>query len=150
MKIATIGLAAALSFGLGGAAMAAPPAGLAPTGISGSGWNVMDLEGLRGWYVDKLGMKLLRTYARDGKAYEHILGYDGPPGGAILALLASPQRKPGSNAMSRIILVVPDAKALAAHLAKEGVASREVVPGVAYFIADPEGNPVELYTPPAK
>lgn len=150
MKITAIGLAAALSLGLAGAAAAdPPPAALKPQGISGSGWNVMDLEGMRGWYVDRLGMKLLRTYERGGKPYEYILGYDGPPWTAILALLASPQRQPGSNTMSRLILVVPDAKALGAHLAKQGVPTREVVPGVAYFVSDPEGNAVELYTPPA-
>jgi len=30
----------------------------------------------------------------------------------------------------------------------KGVESREVIPNVAYFIRDPEGDPVELYTPP--
>jgi len=29
------------------------------------------------------------------------------------------------------------------------VAVREVIPNTAYFVTDPEGNPVELYTPPA-
>ena len=30
----------------------------------------------------------------------------------------------------------------------QGVESREVIPNAAYFIRDPEGNPIELYTPP--
>ncbi len=148
MKIIASGLIAGLLFA--GPASAEPPAGLTPSGIAGSGWSVRDLEVLKAWYTDKLGMKLLRTYQRDGKVYEYIMGYDGPPGLAILALLAQPQRPAGPNPMSRLILKVPDAKALAAHLASVGVPSREGVPGVAYFIADPEGNPVELYTPPAK
>ena len=47
-----------------------------------------------------------------------------------------------------MILETPDAKALGQLLARRGVPMREVVPGVAYFITDPEGNPIELYTPP--
>ena len=109
----------------------------------------MDLEAQRAWYVDKLGMKVLRTYERDGKTFEYILGYEGASAGsAILALLASPTRKPGPSTAGRIILRAPDAKALAEHLAKHGIQSRMVAPG-AYFLNDPEGNPVELYTPPS-
>ena len=67
--------------------------------------------------------------------------------GAILALLASPLRKPGPNTTGRLILRVPDSAALAAHLARQGVESRLVAPG-AYFLSDPEGNAIELYTPP--
>lgn len=148
MKIRILGALAALAIA-GSARAEPPPTALMPKAISGSGWNVMDLEAARAWYIDKLGMKQVGTYARDGKTIEYIMGYEGPPGSAILALLASPQREPGSNTLSRLILHVPDARALAAHLARQGIATREVVPGVAYFLSDPEGNPVELYTPPA-
>jgi catechol 2,3-dioxygenase-like lactoylglutathione lyase family enzyme len=148
MKTIAIGLAAVVSLGLTGAALAEPPAALKPQAIAGPGWNVLDLEAEKAWYMDKLGMKLVNTYQRDGKPFEYIMGFDGLPGSAILALLLSPQRPAGPNRMARLILAVPDAKALAAHLAKEGVPNREVVPNVAYFIDDPEGNPVELYTPP--
>ena len=149
MKITAIGLAAVFTLGLAASAVAAPPANLAPKTISGSGWNVMDLEVEKAWYVDKLGMTLVRTYERDGKPFEYIMGFAGAPeGSAILALLASPMRKPGPNTASRLILRVPDSKALAAFLATQGVTSREVAPR-AYFLNDPEGNPIELYTPPA-
>lgn len=148
MKTAT-GLAAILALGLAVAANAAPPPELMPNTISGSGWNVMDLEAERIWYVEKLGMILVNTYKRDGKPFEYIMAFPGaPPGGAILALLASPMRKPGPNTASRLILRVPNSAALAAYLATQGVPSREVAPG-AFFLSDPEGNPVELYTPPA-
>ncbi len=146
MKTIAIGLAAVL---LAGPALAAPPANLAPKTVSGWGWNVMDLEASRAWYEQKLSMKMIRTYERDGKVFEYIMGFAGaPPNEAILALLASPQRKPGPSNAGRLILRVPDAKALSEWLAKEGVPSRMVAPG-AYFLADNEGNPVELYTPPA-
>lgn len=145
MKTIAIGLAAAL---LAGTALAAPPANLAPKTVSGWGWNVMDLEAQKAWYEAKLGMKVARTYNRDGKVYEYIMGFDGAAdGAAILALLASPQRKPGPSTAGRLILRVPDSKGLADWLGTQGVTSRMVAPG-AYFIADPEGNPIELYTPP--
>ena len=145
MKTIAIGLAAAM---LAGTALAAPPANLAPKTISGWGWNVMDLEAQRAWYEAKLGMKVARTYDRDGKVFEYIMGFDGAqPTEAILALLASPGRKPGPSSAGRLILRVPDSKALADWLAAQGVPARMVAPG-AYFIADPEGNPIELYTPP--
>lgn len=148
MKTLAIGLSAAIVLGTAAAAEP-PPKALTPTTIS-SGWNVMDLEAMRTWYIDKLGMKVTATYNRDGKVFEYIMGYEGAPANAsILALLASPQRKAGPNTASRLILRVPDSKALSEHLAKQGVPSRLVAPG-AYFITDPEGNAVELYTPPPK
>ena len=114
--------------------------------LPGIGERVSDLAAQKAWYQDKLGMKALRSYDREGKPFEWIMGYEG--GGAILALLASPQRKPGPNTNARLILNVPDAKALAEWLKTQGVESRMVAAG-AYFINDPEGNPIELYTPPA-
>lgn len=130
------------------AAEAPLPAQLAPTRVAGPGWNVRDLEAEKAWYMAKLGMRVVRDYRRDGKVYEYIMGFGDRPDAAILALLQSDRRPPGPNLYSRVILAVPDAKALAAHLKTVGVESREVVPGAAYFINDPEGNPIELYTPP--
>jgi catechol 2,3-dioxygenase-like lactoylglutathione lyase family enzyme len=147
MRNFAIGLAAALVLAAA-PAHAAPPAELAPKAVTGWGWNVMDLEAQRAWYETMLGMKVVNTYKRDGKVFEYIMGFEGAPeGGAILALLASPGRKPGASTAGRLILRVPDSKALADWLAGQGVASRMVAPG-AYFLADGEGNPVELYTPP--
>lgn len=143
----TIGLLAAMTMSAGAAA-AEVPAALKPQGVAGPGLNVKDLEGQKAWYMSKLGMKVVDIYKRDGKPHEYIMGFDGTA--PILALLESPQRPAGPNLMSRVIMLVPDAKGLAAHLKGEGVDSREVAPGVAYFIQDPEGNPIELYTPPKK
>jgi len=144
MKTIAIGLAAAM---LAGTALAAPPAAIAPKGISGWGWNVMDLEAQKAWYIDKLGMQQVGVYSREGKVFEYIMGFEAGRDGAILALLASPQRKPGPSTAGRLILRVPDSKALSEHLTKDGVPTRLVAPG-AYFFADPEGNPIEIYTPP--
>ena len=154
MKIqTTTALAAALTLSVGalsaGAALAAgPPANLKPAHVDGAGLNVLDLEGQKAWYADKLGMVLVNTIKRGDKPYEYIMGFGDGEGRAIIALLASPQRPPGPNAYGRIILAAPNAKGLADWLKTQGVESREVIPNVAYFITDPEGNAIELYTPP--
>ncbi|WP_293679188.1 VOC family protein [uncultured Phenylobacterium sp.] len=146
MKTIAIALAAAM---LAGTALAAPPpAAIAPKVISGWGWNVMALEAQKAWYADKLGMKQVGVYSREGKVFEYIMAFGERGSGPILALLASPERKPGPSTAGRLILIVPDSKALSEHLVKEGVPTRLVAPG-AYFFADPEGNPIEIYTPPA-
>jgi catechol-2,3-dioxygenase len=109
----------------------------------------MDLEGQRAWYMAKLGMTVTNTIkAPDGSPREYLMGYGEGPTAAIVALLKSAQRQPGPNAMGRLILLAPDAKGLADWLKTQGVDSRQVIAGVAYFITDPEGNAVELYTPP--
>ncbi|HEY2753763.1 MAG TPA: VOC family protein [Phenylobacterium sp.] len=148
MKSITIAaVAAGLMFTAGAAWAQGPPAALKPAHVAGPGLNVTDLEGQKAWYMAKLGMSVTNTLQRSGKPYEYIMGFGDGPGAAIIALLQSPQRPPGPNAFSRVILAVPDAKALAEWLKTQGVESREVIPNAAYFIRDPEGNPIELYTP---
>lgn len=143
-------LAAGIALAAATGAAAAPPAGLKPAHVAGPGLNVLDLEAQKAWYMDMLGMTVTDTLQRQGKPYEYIMGFGDGPGGAIIALLQSPQRPPGPNAYGRIILAVPNAKGLADWLQKRGVENREVIPNVAYFIRDPEGNALELYTAPAK
>jgi len=146
----TAGLAAALLLALAPAALAETspgdlPAAVAPAKIAGSGLNVIDLEARRAGQVSMLGMSVTATYRRDGAPFEYLVKRNVP--GAILALSEAP-RPPGPNGFGRVILETPDAKALGQPLAGRGVPMREVVAGVAYFITDPEGNAIELYTPP--
>jgi catechol 2,3-dioxygenase-like lactoylglutathione lyase family enzyme len=123
-----------------------PPA-LAASKISGVGINVEDLDGMKAWYMTALGMKLVRSYERNGAAYEYILAMDDKGvNGAILALLKG-ARQPGSTSYGRVILSVPDSEKLAAHFTSVGVSARKVADG-AYFIRDPEGNNIEIYTAP--
>jgi catechol 2,3-dioxygenase-like lactoylglutathione lyase family enzyme len=145
----TAAILGALAMSIGASAAAEIPANLMPKAIAGSSFNVRDLDAQKAWYLEKLGMRLLNTFSREGKPFEYIVGYGGQ-GGAILALLSAPNRPVGPNAMGRLILDVPDAKGLADHLQAQGVAVREVIANTAYFVTDPEGNPVELYTPPAR
>lgn len=149
MRKALAWAAMAAGWAIAGTALAEPPADLRPAHIGGAGLNVMDLEGQKAWYATKLGMTLTNTIkAPDGSAREYIMGYGEGPTAAIVALLKSSTRQPGPNAMGRIILLVPNAKALADWLKTQGVESRQVIANVAYFINDPEGNAIELYTPP--
>lgn len=144
-------IAAALALALcATAAVAAPPADLRPAHVAGPGVYVTDLEAQRAWYQDKLGLAVQDTMKRADKPFEYIMGYGDGPNGAILALAQSPQRPAGPNAFSRVILATPNAKALAEWLKTQGVESREVIANVAYFIRDPEGNPIELYTAPPR
>jgi catechol 2,3-dioxygenase-like lactoylglutathione lyase family enzyme len=143
----TAAILGALAMSLSTAAAAEIPANLMPRGIAGSSFNVRDLEGQKAWYIDKLGMKLIDTIKRGDAPFEYLVGYSRAP---ILALLSAPNRPVGPNTMGRLILDVPDARGLADHLRAQGVAVREVIPNTAYFVTDPEGNPVELYTAPAR
>lgn len=128
------------------AAPPGPPAALRPSQVAGPGLYVIDLEAEKGWFMAKLGLHVVKPMPQYG---EYVMGYGSAPMDPVLVLQRSAKRLPGSNLNSRVIIGVPDAKALAAWLNTQGVASREAVPGVAYFVTDPEGNPIELYTPPA-
>lgn len=148
MKLVVAAALAALSLAGPGAAMSQPlPDALKPRAMAGFGWYVHDLEAQKDWYMRTLGMRLVRTVEKNGKPYEYILGYDA---GAMLALVPVANLPKGPNPRARLVLNVPDAKGLADHLKGQGIANRVVIENVAYFIADPEGNQVELYTPPAR
>ena len=147
--MAALGAAAMLASA--GAAMAAgPPEALKPAHVAGPGLYVADLEAQKAWYSEKLGLSVHDTIQRGGTPFEYVMGYNDGPAGAILALAKSTTRPAGANAFSRVILAVPNAKGLAEWLKGQGVENREVIPNVAYFIRDPEGNTVELYTAPPK
>lgn len=129
-------------------APAASPEALLPTRIAGSAFYVNDLEAQREWYETMLGLRVLTTYQAGGKTFEYVMGRGN--GGAILALMKA-QRPPGSNAFSRVIIETPNPKGLADHLYGEGVYVRQAIRNVAYFVLDPEGNQIELFSlkPPA-
>ncbi len=150
MRLWTMALAAGLALNASPSMAAGPPANLKPTQVDGPGLNVLDLEGQKAWYMDKLGMVVSDTIKRADKPYEYIMGFGGATGAPIIALLQSPQRPAGPNAYGRIILAVPNAKGLADWLKTQGVDNREVIPNAAYFIRDPEGNAIELYAAPKK
>lgn len=136
-----------------GLALAAGAAQADGLHMVGPGLYVRDLAVERQWYESKLGLTVLKSYPTTsgpnaGKPYEYVMGFGDGPDRAVLVLTTSATRPEGANGFVRVILQAPDAKDLATKLAAQGVEMREVVPGVAYFLIDPEGNKVELYTPP--
>jgi catechol-2,3-dioxygenase len=147
--LAAAAAALACSTGVLAQTPAALPEALKPAQMAGSGLNVVDLEAQKSWYMTMLGMKLVQTYSRNGAPFEYIMKMSAEPNspGAVLALLKT-TRPAGPNGFGRLIFNAPDAKALAARLASQGVVTREVIAGAAYFVTDPEGNAIELYTPP--
>lgn len=125
------------------AAPVPPPKALMPTAVGGAVVYVHDLEAMRRWYETMLGFTVRTTYARNNEVFEYILGIGNSP--AFMGIMKSTARPQGSNTNSRVVLPSPDPKALADHMARQGVYVREAVPGSAYFILDPEGNQVEVY-----
>lgn len=148
MKIRTVtALAFCLALGATGALSQTIPTDLKPSRIAGTGITVADLEKQKAFYTDVLGMKLIRTYARDGAPFEYIMAIPSSQGeGAVLALLKG-VREPGATTYGRLILIVPDADKLATALTAQGIPARKVAEG-AYFFSDPEGNAVEAFQPP--
>lgn len=137
-----------------GAALAATPPHAEGLHMVGPGLYVRDLAGARQWYESKLGLTVMKTYPTApggpdaGQPYEYIMSFGDGAGRAVLVLTKSTARPAGPNTFVRVILQAPDAKGLATRLQAQGVEMREVIPNVAYFLLDPEGNKVELYTPP--
>ena len=124
------------------------PANLANMRVAGSGITVTDLEGVKNWYVTTLGFKVRTTYNHGpgGTVNEYALGLGEDVNAANLVLLKG-TRQPGATSYGRFILRVADSAALAAHLNAHGISASMVAPG-AFFTSDPEGNRIELYTPP--
>ena len=127
------------------AAPSGPPAALRPAKVAGPGLYVIDLEAQKAWYMAKLGLQVMTALPQYG---EYVMSFGSNPTDPVLALQKSAKRPPGANLNSRVIIGAPDAKGLAAWLKTQGVDARVAIPDVAYFITDPEGNPIELYTPP--
>jgi catechol 2,3-dioxygenase-like lactoylglutathione lyase family enzyme len=136
-----------LSF-LASPALAQPIApDILPQRIAGTGITVSDLETQKIFYTNVLGMKLVRTYERDGAVFEYILAIPSTTGeGAVLALLKG-VREPGATTYGRMILIVPNADKLALALTAQGIPARKVAEG-AYVFRDPENNAVEIFQPP--
>lgn len=133
----------ALTLAMGAAtALAQPAAEVKASAVAGPGLHVRDITAMQAWYEAKLGMKLIQGFDREGKPLVRLMGIEGDD--VLLALYASGQRPEGPNRYSWVMIRVADPKAFAARMASQGVAMREVIPDVSYFIEDPEGNSLEI------
>lgn len=122
-----------------------PPKELLPEQVGGAVVYVRDLDAQKAWYETMLGFRVVNAYARDGKVFEYIMTTGNKPNAPFMGLMYSAARPNGNNTNSRVVLPVPNPKALADFFSKQGAYVREAVPGSAYLILDPEGNQVELY-----
>ncbi len=124
------------------------PANLTPNRIAGAGINVADLQAELHWYTTVLGMHQVGQYPATGTPIEYILSMSPKEDDHAIMTIIRGARQPGAVTYGRVIMNVPDSKALAAFLMTHGVTARPVAAG-AWFITDPEGNNVEIFTPPA-
>ncbi|MBN1664153.1 MAG: VOC family protein [Deltaproteobacteria bacterium] len=121
----------------------APPPELLPVRLAGMALYVNNLEAQRKWYETMFGMKVHRIYERDGVIFEYVMV---TPGGNTAALpLMTSMRPPGYNAFSRIVIEVPNARALAEHIHSQGSSMSVVAKNIVYMVMDPEGNQIEIF-----
>lgn len=154
-KIAPLALLAA--FGL---SLASPAAAQAPFQITHFmvGLSVADIEKETAWFVDKLGFKVEKEAAMGaggGKVRFIVAGNE------RIELISTPGSKPGPargippahaaiHGYAQLTMEVPDLDAARAALASKGVKpGLDITPipplGIRImFLADPEGNLVEL------
>ena len=74
-----------------------------------------------------------------------------PPEAALPARLAgvalmTSMRPPGYNAFSRLILEVPNPRALAEHIHSQGFSMSVILKNYVYMVMDPEGNQIEIFS----
>lgn len=146
----SLGAAAALAFSAVASAQTTPPMEemAQPTRFSGIGLNVIDIEKAKAFYTEILGFKVaLRIPGKDGSSYEYILSLDGTIAGGTLLVLTNHAPGEGSSSFGRLVLVVPDGRALAERVVAHGGTAEKIVDGT-NFVRDPEGNLVELYQRP--
>jgi catechol-2,3-dioxygenase len=122
--------------------LVATPPELLPVRIAGTAFYVNNLEAQKKWYETMLGLKVYRIYEREGVVFEYVMV--SPGGNTVLALMTS-MRPPGYNSYSRLILEVPNARALAEHIHSQGLSMSVAVKNIAYMVMDPEGNQIEIF-----
>ncbi len=115
--------------------------------ISAVTLNCLDLEAQRAWYERVFGMKVLKTFHRDGDLFEYLMGYEHGRGARLA--LAKAMRPVGYNDFTRLNFNVPDKKGLYEFLLEHGAMMRNVYNGRVYMLIDPEGNAIEFYTIPS-
>lgn len=145
-------LAACALFAAGAAtAQAVPPLadGVRPIRVSGVGLTVSDLERSRAFYTDVLGLRVDARVPAQGKAVEYLLGMTGDLRADTLVVLRQGEVKPGATGFGRLVLVVPDGRAMAERVAAAGVPQPTPPRDGTNVVSDPDGYRIELYQRPA-
>ncbi|MBN1664151.1 MAG: VOC family protein [Deltaproteobacteria bacterium] len=124
------------------AALVPTPAELLPVRIAATCLYTTHLEAQREWYEKMLGFKVSRAMERDGRIFEYIME---TPGGSTILTLAEGIRPPGYNSYTRLVLEVPNARALAEHIHSQRSSMLIAAKNIVYMVIDPEGNQIEIF-----
>jgi catechol 2,3-dioxygenase-like lactoylglutathione lyase family enzyme len=132
-------------------AQAVPPLpdAIKPIRMSGVGLNVSDLERSMKFYTEVLGFKVASRQPAQGPASEYLLGFTGQVREDNLVVLRKGAVEPGAKTFGRILLVVPNGKALAERVVAAGYPMDRPLAATTNFVRDPDGYLIELYQRPA-
>lgn len=130
------------------------PEAAKPSRLAGAGLYVTDIDKVRAFYVDVLGMKVVQRIPAQGAVREYILSFqDETADGPVLVLTKAAKVPVKPADYGRIIFTVPNGAALARRAAQAGYPPAKIVEGT-NVITDPEGHKIELFqrgaTPAAK
>jgi lactoylglutathione lyase len=153
MRIPMLPLAAALMLASFATAQAAPPPlpdAIKPIRTSGLGLRVSDIERSMKFYTEVLGMKVDAKVggANGAPVREYLLGMSGDRNVDTLVVISQGEVKPDATTFGRIVLVVPNGKAMAERVAANGGSVAKLSEGT-NIVKDPDGYVIELYQRPA-
>jgi lactoylglutathione lyase len=153
MRISPLALALAAALAFGTTAVQAEPAAplpdpLRPIRVAGVGLSVSDLERSMQFYTEVLGLKVAARVPAQGPAREYLLGVSGDVRTDALIVLRESAPPPGATAFGRVVLAVPDSRAMAERAAAAGHEPTRLADTV-HVVRDPDGYAIELYQRPA-
>lgn len=125
------------------------PDAIKPIRMSGVGLNVSDLERSMKFYTEVLGFKVASRVPAQGPAQEYLLGFTGQVREDNLVVLRKGAVEPGAKTFGRVLLVVPNGKALAQRVVAAGYPMDRPLAETTNFVRDPDGYLIELYQRPA-
>jgi catechol 2,3-dioxygenase-like lactoylglutathione lyase family enzyme len=117
-----------------------------PTRFAGVGLYVSDIEKMRAFYVEVLGMKVIQRVPAQGPLREYLLSFESEVAdGPVVVLTKAPTKLPPKReSYGRLIFAVPDGAIIARRAAQAGYPPARIVEG-ANTITDPEGHRIELF-----
>lgn len=121
---------------------------IAPQRVAGAALNVVDIERSRAFYMNVLGLKQVARVPALGPVHEYLLSAGGSLDEGLIILTKVEAQTPEANGFGRLVLVVPDAAALARRSGAAGYVTN-AGPGGTQFLRDPDGFLVELFQMPA-
>jgi catechol 2,3-dioxygenase-like lactoylglutathione lyase family enzyme len=145
------GAAALAALAAPASAQTPPPAmpdAIRPIRMSGVGLTVSDLERSMRFYTEVLGMKVGVRLPASGPAEEYLLGFTGDIRADALVVLRQGVVQPGATSFGRVVLAVPNGRAMAERVKAGGGDAPKIVDGT-NLVRDPDGYMIELYQRPA-